>query len=307
MASASVSKSDSACNVVPMLSLVKGQPRASSLQVAEHFARRHDNVVKAIRSLEIPDEFRLLNFEESSYKNGQGKEQPLILMTRDGFTILVMGFTGKKAMEWKLRYMDAFNAMERELCKPTQAEQLAPSALTPEQCRQLHDVMDAKMSSIPQDQRRGAYAGAWTRFNRHFRIAKYEQLPPEKFSEALEYLINMQLRQKALPSQETLPAPVDEPDSFKLLRIRDALAVEINGFRERLAPHTDAVLGVYGKRIWAGYTSGDPLNDARRAAYDSLIESVNSMLSMSRAARQAVEVLAHLEQSAERREPVRRP
>ena len=51
------------------------------------------------------------NFRQSSYFNVQGKEQPCYEMTKDGFTLLAMGFTGKKAIEFKLNYINAFNTM----------------------------------------------------------------------------------------------------------------------------------------------------------------------------------------------------
>ncbi|WP_289022090.1 Rha family transcriptional regulator, partial [Desulfobacter postgatei] len=90
-----------------------GKLMVPSVMVAEHFKKRHDNIIRTIKSLEIPQDFRLLNFEESSYINEQNKTQPAMNMTRDGFVLLVMGFTGKRAMEWKLKYIEAFNAMER--------------------------------------------------------------------------------------------------------------------------------------------------------------------------------------------------
>ena len=90
-----------------------GKLMVPSVMVAEHFKKRHDNIIRTIKSLEIPQDFRLLNFEESSYINEQNKTQPAINMTRDGFVLLVMGFTGKKAMMWKIKYIEAFNAMEK--------------------------------------------------------------------------------------------------------------------------------------------------------------------------------------------------
>ena len=91
------------------LEVVNGRVMVSSLQVAEHFGKRHDNILRDIKRLEIPEDFRLLNFEESSYVNQQGKEQPMYLMTRDGFTLLVMGFTGPRAVKWKIRLIEGFN------------------------------------------------------------------------------------------------------------------------------------------------------------------------------------------------------
>lgn len=79
------------------------------------FGKRHDNVLRDIRELGCSSEFRLLNFEESDYTNAQGKKQPMIYMTRDGFTLLVMGYTGDLAMRFKEAYIKQFNAMEASL------------------------------------------------------------------------------------------------------------------------------------------------------------------------------------------------
>ena len=71
--------------------------------------------MRDIRELECSDEFRLGNFAESSYLNSQGKKQPMYLITRDGFTLLAMGYTGEKAMKFKEAYIKQFNAMEKIL------------------------------------------------------------------------------------------------------------------------------------------------------------------------------------------------
>lgn len=87
----------------------------SSLDIAETFGKRHDNVLKDIREMECSDEFRLLNFEESTYLNEQKHRQPMYYITRDGFTLLVMGYTGEKAMKFKEAYIRQFNNMEKLL------------------------------------------------------------------------------------------------------------------------------------------------------------------------------------------------
>lgn len=87
----------------------------TSLDIAETFEKRHDNVLKDIRELKCSDEFRLLNFEESTYINSQNKKQPMYYLTRDGFTILTMGYGGEKAMKFKEAYIRQFNAMEATL------------------------------------------------------------------------------------------------------------------------------------------------------------------------------------------------
>jgi Rha family phage regulatory protein len=86
---------------------------ATSLQVAERFGKRHDTVLRAIQNLECSPGYRLRNFAESSYLNRQGKTQPMVEMTRDGFVILAMGFTGPQAMAWKESFIEAFNRLEQ--------------------------------------------------------------------------------------------------------------------------------------------------------------------------------------------------
>lgn len=86
--------------------------RANSLIVARMFEKEHKDVLKSIRNLDCSEEFRLRNFAPSSYINEQGKKQPCVNMTRDGFTFLVMGYRGKKAARFKEAYIKRFNEME---------------------------------------------------------------------------------------------------------------------------------------------------------------------------------------------------
>ena len=96
-----------------LVQINNGQAVTSSLQVAEYFGKKHQHVMEKVRALlaEIPSDWGVSNFRQSSYFNVQGKEQPCYEMTKDGFTLLAMGFTGKKAIEFKLNYINAFNTM----------------------------------------------------------------------------------------------------------------------------------------------------------------------------------------------------
>lgn len=87
----------------------------TSLDVAETFEKEHRRVLQDIRDLKCSEDFRLHNFVQSSYVNEQGHNQSMIIMTRDGFTLLAMGYTGEKAMQFKEAYIRQFNAMERAL------------------------------------------------------------------------------------------------------------------------------------------------------------------------------------------------
>lgn len=94
-----------------------GQLVVNSLKVAEKFGKAHRDVLKAIRNLDCSEDFILRNFAPSSYTNRQNKTVPCYLLTRDGFSFLCMGFTGKEAAKWKEAYIRAFNQMERQLLK----------------------------------------------------------------------------------------------------------------------------------------------------------------------------------------------
>lgn len=99
----------------PALEARAGQITATSLQVAEHFGKRHTHVLRSIRNLQVSEEFSRLNFGPRDYFDERGKVQPMYDITRDGFAMLAMGFTGKEAARWKEAYISTFNAMEAKL------------------------------------------------------------------------------------------------------------------------------------------------------------------------------------------------
>lgn len=99
----------------PALEARAGQITATSLQVAEHFGKRHTHVLRSIRNLQVSEEFSRLNFGPRDYFDERGKVQPMYDITRDGFAMLAMGFTGKEAARWKEAYISKFNAMEAKL------------------------------------------------------------------------------------------------------------------------------------------------------------------------------------------------
>ena len=107
----------------------------SSRRVADNFGKQHKHVLEAIENIKAENSALMDMFYETSYKAGTGKSYKEYLMNRDGFSLLVMGFTGKEAMEWKIKYIEAFNAMEKKLSKPqlTLTEQMAQGLLAAQQ------------------------------------------------------------------------------------------------------------------------------------------------------------------------------
>ena len=92
----------------------EGQPAVRSDIVAYHFHRNHRDVLRDIRKLraKCPESFYQRNFAPVEYTDSKGEKRPACLLTRDAFSLLVMGFTGAEAVRWKIRYIEAFNTLE---------------------------------------------------------------------------------------------------------------------------------------------------------------------------------------------------
>lgn len=96
---------------------IGSMPAVLSTEVARHFQRRHSHVLRDIDRLRsiLPKSFTAPNFGLSEYTDSTGRKLTAYLLTRDALSLLVMGMTGKAAIMWKLRYIEAFNAMEARL------------------------------------------------------------------------------------------------------------------------------------------------------------------------------------------------
>ena len=158
----------------PELNVINGLPVVSSLAIAENFEKQHFQVMRDIRALsdDIPNVLRESNFVSSQYEGktptGGTRKYPMYLLTRDGFTLVAMGFTGKKALAWKIKYIQAFNEMERALLEGKHGEPVTlphGDTLTATEQAQLQAIVQAKAGMVPADMQRKAFAEMWTRFN----------------------------------------------------------------------------------------------------------------------------------------------
>lgn len=99
-----------------LINIKNDEAVTTSLQVAKIFGKRHDKLIAEIErkygSLLNPRNGGAKYFHKGTHDN-RGKKYPMYYMNRDGFSLLVMGFTGEKALEWKLKYIEAFNQMEQ--------------------------------------------------------------------------------------------------------------------------------------------------------------------------------------------------
>lgn len=140
-----------------VLSMQSGEPVASSRQIAENFEKRHDHVIRDIDAIkkDVPNFGEM--FFETTAPDSYGREQRAYLMNRDGFTLLAMGFTGKAALEWKFKYIAAFNEMEKKL---TEQPQLTRSQLLATALIAAHEELEEKDKRIAELTPKGVFADA---------------------------------------------------------------------------------------------------------------------------------------------------
>jgi len=199
-----------------------GQLVVTSRQVAEDFEKEHKHVLESIRNL-IAENSAVKNMIIESYYEVRGKQYPEYLLTRDGFSLLVMGFTGKKALQWKLKYIEAFNIMEQKLKE--QPKQLTPmeqlrlqyqvieeheekiskiektlerlevnpsqrKAIQNARHKRVSEILGGKNSVAYKDKsfRAKVYAELGRAFNNYFDVPSYDCTPKNRFSEALELI-----------------------------------------------------------------------------------------------------------------------
>lgn len=126
------------------------QPVTTSKKIAEVFEKEHRNVLRDIDALKD-----VLNFEQMFYETTEpdsyGRTQRVYQMNRDGFSLLAMGFTGQKALEWKVKYIEAFNHMEQQLNTPEL--QMAHGLLAAQKLIERKDKLIAEQKQIIEEQK----------------------------------------------------------------------------------------------------------------------------------------------------------
>jgi len=139
-------------SVSPDLTVIDGVIYTTSLQVAAHFGKAHNLVMRAIRNIiammagEHLCNFAL-TFQNVPGPNGATRQEPMYRITRYGFSLLAMGFTGKEAFQWKLTFLDTFERMESELVKLTAPA--LPNVITPAQAQHLRELVQLVVESRP--------------------------------------------------------------------------------------------------------------------------------------------------------------
>ncbi|PFO63251.1 transcriptional regulator [Bacillus cereus] len=201
-----------------------------SLLVAEVFGKEHRNVMQSIRKLQeelesIGDYKGVLNFQHTVYKHEQNDQMyPKCNITKDGFALLAMGFTGKKALEFKMKYIKEFNRMEEYIKTPQQLKPidqikllLANSVDTEERLSTVEGNVETLQNTMTIDYReqsvlnqakkrrveimwkeRGElskydtkqkmHSGAWKDVYIRFGVASYRDIAKVDFDNALNFI-----------------------------------------------------------------------------------------------------------------------
>lgn len=197
---------------VPSLEVVNGHPTTLSTQVAEYFGKNHQHVTRDIRNLieKCPD-LGVSNFGQSTYKDSQGKKQPCYRMDRKGFVLLAMGFTGEKALQFKIAYIDAFDRMEEELRNSTADKMKAVATLTPAQQLAIQQAVGRRAQKTANH-----YQTIYRAIKLRYQIARYDQLPQDKFEDCLRFIETMDLHTLEVVTDE-VAQPLTVKDSPRYL------------------------------------------------------------------------------------------
>ncbi len=195
----------------PSVTLHHGRPATTSREVASFFGKRHDDVIKSIRNLQpnCPEQFTARNFAVSEYTDETGRTLPLFILYRDGFMLLVMGYTGKKALAVKLAYIEAFNRLEAELAAQRGAAlpEVPHIAITPSTAASRKPL--EKLVKVWARQSGLIVGDCWTMLNAAFNLQSITELPEEWIPDAIAWVQGkIDNLTPALPVSAPLRAPL---------------------------------------------------------------------------------------------------
>lgn len=190
----------------------------SSTLLAENFEKEHKHVLRDIDSYkkDVPNFGQM--FFETTEPDSYGRDRRIYLMNRDGFSLLAMGFTGQKALQFKLEYIQAFNQMEKQLSVPNSTKTLLLAALEQEErigkveasvgelrdtmridgaqeftlkrlaTAQVMDALGGKDMPAYNLIGRKAFSQFWKEFKNYFKIPRYGDLPRIKMQDAIDFI-----------------------------------------------------------------------------------------------------------------------
>ena len=214
----------------PSLAVINGTIKTTSLKVAEHFGKQHKSVLRSIKNLECSQDFHRLNFAPMliDVEIGQGaiRKDPAYEMTKDGFTFLAMGFTGKEAAKWKEAYINAFNKMAEQLSSnPVQLEpktkKALPNGLTLEQQDCIKALVRQRVAELPKDKQAKAAITCWSSIKSKYGKT-YKAVEPEHFTNIVSLLGRLPLEGELVekPKQDALTINLKFPDGMRTMTMK---------------------------------------------------------------------------------------
>lgn len=229
----------------PVVTVVDGNVTTLSTDVATFFEKKHSKVIRAIENiLSTVSEDRVRNFAQTvvtraNPSGGAPIKSKAYRLTRDGFTFLAMGFTGARAQEFKWAYIDAFNKMEAALRQCPAQAQLPPPTLTEQQAYAI-------MSKVAMRAKRdGAkYQTIYRALKARYQVTKYTNIPRDKFEDAVNFILTVDLRTPAVPEQGPKQMPNPETNQGVLVPPEFCEALRMRVYYERY------VFGEYYERFY---------------------------------------------------------
>lgn len=197
--------------LMPVVSVVNNQVTALSTDVARFFGKRHDAVIRDIKNLcSILPSDRLHNFVETvvtreNPSGGAPIKSKVYRMTRDGFTLLVMGWTGEKALQFKLAWLDAFNRMEEQLRKQQTFAEQDNALISNEQQYELSSRVMRKTHALFGNKN---YSFVYRALKRRFRIPRYTCLLQRDFEAALAFVDGLKVSDFNVPDVKEQEVPL---------------------------------------------------------------------------------------------------
>ena len=260
----------SPASLSPSVSIHSGRPATTSLEVAKFFGKRHDNILRDVDALlsQLPENSLQHNFEETYQEQETPfgvKQIRVFILYRDGFMLLVMGYTGKKALAMKLAYIEAFNRMEEELARQKEAARnitqdivdfpgslsITPSSVADRKPLRALVGSWAQVSGLP-------FAACWNQLKAAFNLANIKELPQEWIPDAIDWV---QKRIDALPAPApatALPSSLASPDDAEghLAAIREHI--------RQIHRHEESLFLLARKALPPVRKPGDMFSPARR-------------------------------------------
>ncbi|MBS6957632.1 MAG: Rha family transcriptional regulator [Proteobacteria bacterium] len=198
------------CAIAPVVSIIDNTVTALSTDVAQFFQKAHRQVIASVESLikALPAD-RVQNFMQTvvmrdNPSGGASIKSKAYRMTRDGFTLLVMGWTGERALQFKLAWLDAFNRMEEQLRKQQIFAEQDSSLITNEQQYELSSRVMRKTHALFGNKN---YSFVYRALKRRFRIPRYTCLLQRDFETALAFVDGLKVSDFNAPDvKEEVPA-----------------------------------------------------------------------------------------------------